>query len=126
MLKTTRSKHVIDATGQTLGRLSTQIATLLRGKHKVGFVLNQDLGDFVTVNNVDKVVLTGKKEQQKMYYHHSGFPGGLRETTYKVMHETHPERIITLAVERMLPDNRLRRGWMSRLDLHTSKETNAS
>lgn len=119
-----RVKHIIDAKGKTLGRIATEIATLLRGKNKVGFQFHQDMGDFVTVLNADRVVLTGKKETQKMYYRHSTYPGALREITYLEMKKEHPERIIELAVKNMLPNNRLRNNWMQRLTVKVSEESN--
>jgi len=126
MNKVIRENHIFDATGKTLGRLATEIAVLLRGKHKPGFVLNQDLGDFVTVTNADKIVVTGKKASQKKYYHHSGYPGGLKEVSYKTMLNNQPTRILEIAVKGMLPDNRLRRNWMKRLTVKSSKENNAN
>lgn len=114
-----REKHRIDASGKILGRLATEIAVLLRGKHKLGFVLNNDLGDFVDVYNADKIRVTGKKMTQKMYYTHSTYPGGLTETSFEKMLKTHPERIIEQAVKNMLPDNRLRAQWMKRLNVTT-------
>src|SRR5579872_3810905 len=125
MNKVIRENHIFGATGKTLGRLATEIAVLLRGKHKPGFVLNQDLGDFVTVTNADKIVVTGKKASQKKYYHHSGYPGGLKEVSYKTMLNNQPTRILEIAVKGMLPDNRLRRNWMKRLTVKSSKENNA-
>ncbi len=118
------STHTIDAEGKILGRLATEIAVLLRGKNKVGFTYHQDHGDIVVVKNGEKIRVTGNKATQKMYYRHSSYPGGLREITYKEMHETHPDRIIRLAVQNMLPKNRLRASWMKRLIIET-KEKNA-
>ncbi len=115
--------HTIDAEGKVLGRLATEIANLLRGKHKLGFTFNQDHGDRVVILNADKVFLTGKKAQNKMYYRHSQYPGGLREIPFEEMQKKHPERVIQLAVRTMLPDNRLRAGWMKRLVF--KKENNA-
>lgn len=111
--------HTIDAEGKVLGRLATEIATLLRGKNKVGFTFNQDHGDRVVIKNADKIVLTGNKATQKKYYRHSSYPGGLREISYKEMHELHPDRVIRLAVQNMLPNNRLRTGWLKRLIIET-------
>lgn len=128
-----RQKHRIDANGKILGRLATEVAVLLRGKNKIGFVLNQDLGDFVDVYNADKIRVTGKKATQKMYYRHSTYPGGLTEISFEKMLKTHPERIIEQAVRTMLPDNRLRNNWLKRLHVTagepkavatTEKETN--
>lgn len=121
MIDVERKTHTIDAGGRVLGRLATEIAVLLRGKNKIGFTFNQDHGDNVIINNADKIILTGKKEQQKMYYRHSFHPGGLTKITYKRMKKEHPERIIELAVRNMLPDNRLRNGWMKRLEVNVAK-----
>lgn len=115
MQKVERTTHQIDASGKILGRLATEIATLLRGKNKVGFTFHQDHGDRVVVVNAEKIRVTGRKEQQKMYYRHSTYPGGLREMNYAELKKSHPERIIELAVKTMLPDNRLRDQWMKRL-----------
>lgn len=112
-----RATHQFDATGKTLGRLATEIAVLLRGKNKIGFTFHQDHGDKVVVINAEKVRVTGRKADQKMYYRHSTYPGGLSEMNFKQMQEKHPERIIELAVRTMLPDNRLRNNWMKRLEV---------
>jgi large subunit ribosomal protein L13 len=112
-----RKTHTIDAAGKVLGRLSTEIAVLLRGKHKPGFTYREDYGDKVVVTNAEKIVVTGRKAEQKMYYRHSSYPGGLHSQNFAKMRQDHPERIIELAVKRMLPDNRLRDGWMKRLEV---------
>jgi len=103
----TRRWYVVDATGQTLGRLATSIAVVLRGKHRPDYSPHLDQGDFVVVVNAGRVRLTGKKLTDKMYYRHSGYPGGLREETLKDMLARRPERVVELAVRGMLPDNRL-------------------
>ena len=105
----TRDWHVIDATGQPLGRLASQVAYLLRGKHKPTYSPHLDMGDFVIVINAEKVRLTGRKEQQKTYFRHSGYPGGWRLIPYLKMKQEHPTRIIEKAVKGMLPRNRLGR-----------------
>ncbi|MFQ6122487.1 MAG: 50S ribosomal protein L13 [Dehalococcoidales bacterium] len=102
-----REWHVIDASGKTLGRLATQIASLLMGKHKPIFSPNLDTGDFVIVINADKVRLTGNKAKQKIYYRHSGYPGGLKSITLEKMMQTNPTRVIEHAVSGMLPHTRL-------------------
>ena len=102
-----RQWHVIDASGKVLGRLATQIASLLMGKHKPIFSRNLDTGDFVIVINADKVRLTGNKAKQKVYYRHSGYPGGLKSITLEKMMQTNPTRVIEYAVKGMLPHNRL-------------------
>jgi len=100
--------HVVDAQNQVLGRLATRVASVLRGKHKPTYTPNADIGDFVIVVNADKVKLTGKKVTDKSYYRHSGYIGGLKETTAgKVLASKHPERIIEWAVRGMLPKSRL-------------------
>ena len=113
-----RDWYVVDATDQTLGRLATQIATLLRGKHKPTFSPNLDGGDFVIVVNAEKVHLTGRKEDQKMYYRHSGYPGGLKETPYRRMLANHPDRILRFAVKGMLPKTRLGRQQILKLKIY--------
>ena len=109
---------LFDAEGQVLGRLATQIATVLRGKHKPTFHPAVDNGDYVIVINADKVRLTGKKEMQKVYYRHTGYPGGIRETSFQRMKATHPDRIIRGAVKGMLPHNRLGRAMMKKLKVY--------
>jgi large subunit ribosomal protein L13 len=100
--------HVVDAQNQVLGRLATRVASVLRGKHKPTYTPNADIGDFVIVVNADKVKLTGNKGADKSYYRHSGYIGGLKETTAgKVLASKHPERIIEWAVRGMLPKSRL-------------------
>jgi large subunit ribosomal protein L13 len=107
--------HTIDADGQVLGRLSTKVANLLRGKHKTGFTFHQDHGDRVIINNIDKVVLTGKKLENKRYYRHSQYPGGIKSQTAGEIKDKYPERLLINSVKNMLPDNRLRQAWMKRL-----------
>ena len=102
-----REWYVVDAEGKTLGRLATRIATILRGKHKPTFAPHMDMGDYVVVVNADKVRVTGQKPAAKMYYRHSGYPGGLKQTVYKDMIQRHPTRPVELAVRRMLPKNAL-------------------
>lgn len=116
-----REQVYIDATGRTLGRLSTEIATILRGKNKIGFTYHQDHGDAVVISNPEKVRVTGKKASQKMYYRHSSYPGGLKEISFEKLQKAHPERIIELSVRNMLPDNRLRNDWMKRLSFEKGK-----
>jgi large subunit ribosomal protein L13 len=102
-----RAWHVIDAAERPLGRVATQIATLLRGKHKTAYSPALDVGDYVVVINAERVVVTGKKREQKMYYSHSGYPGGLRQMAFKDLIERYPERAIEKAVRGMLPKNRI-------------------
>ena len=111
-------KHVsIDATGRSVGRIATEVATHLRGKHLPAFDPSKDLGDFVTVKNITKVIFTGKKLVQKDYYHHTGYPGGLRTTSMKKLFTTKPEEVLRKAVYGMLPKNKLRGGMIKRLTI---------
>jgi large subunit ribosomal protein L13 len=113
-----RDWHVVDAADQTLGRLATQIAVLLRGKHKPTFSPNLDGGDFVVVVNVEKVKLLGRKPEQKMYYRHSGYPGGFKAIPFKRMSANHPDRILRYAVKGMLPKTRLGRQQLTKLKIY--------
>ncbi len=117
-----REWYVVDAAGKTLGRLATQIATILRGKHKPTYTPFLDVGDFVIVVNAEKVVLTGRKPQQKVYYRHSGYPGGLKHIPFERMRETFPDRIIRRAVRGMLPHNRLGRAMLRKLKVYAGPE----
>ena len=116
-----RQWFLIDADGVSLGRLAVKTASLLRGKHKVYFTPQVDVGDFVVVN-AQKVKLTGRKEEQKLYKRYSGWRGGLKEVTASAMRERHPDRMIKLAVERMLPKNYLSRKVFRRLKVYAGKE----
>jgi large subunit ribosomal protein L13 len=109
---------VVDATNEALGRLATQIATLLRGKHKPTFTPSVDGGDFVIVVNCEKIRIMGKKADQKVYYHHTGYPGGIKATSYRMMLSKHPDRILRIAVKGMLPKNRLGRRLMGKLKIY--------
>ncbi len=109
---------LVDADGQILGRFATQIATLLRGKHKPTYTPHMDLGDNVVVINAEKIRVTGKKPDQKIYYRHSGYPGGLKAISYRNLHQKRPERIIKLAVKGMLPKNRLGRRMLKKLHIY--------
>lgn len=113
-----RQWYVVDAADVPLGRLASNIAQILRGKHKPMFTPHLDTGDFVIVINAEKVVLTGKKWDQKVYYHHSNYPGGLKATVYKEMRKKFPERIVELAVRRMLPQNKLGRAMFKKLKVY--------
>lgn len=110
-----REIHKIDADGKVLGRLASEIAVLLRGKNKVNFQPNKDMGDIVEVVNYDKVKLTGKKLEEKKYYHHSGYIGGLKTTTAKKKLEQDPKFLLHNAVYHMLPTNKLRDSMIKRL-----------
>ena len=114
--------YLIDAADVVLGRLATQVAALLRGKHKPTYAPHHDGGDFVIVVNADKVVLTGSKHEQKFAYHHSGYPGGLKATSYTELFATHPERAVTKAVRGMLPKTRLGRKQLTKLRVYAGAE----
>jgi large subunit ribosomal protein L13 len=109
---------LVDAEGQTVGRLATRVATLLRGKHKPTYTPNQTGGDFVVIVNADKVVFTGQKLDDKVYTRYSGYQGGLKKTTARTMLEKHPERVLERAVWGMLPKNRLGRKLYRRLKVY--------
>ena len=114
--------HVLDAEGRPLGRLASEVALLLRGKHRPTFSPHMDNGDFVVVVNAAKVKVTGNKLQQKTYYRHSGYPGGLKEMTLARMLEKHPERVVQHAVKGMLPHNRLGRRLVRHLKVYGGPE----
>ena len=116
-----RQWHVIDASGEILGRLATRIASLLMGKHKPIFSRHLDTGDFVVVINAEKVRVTGNKIKQKTYYRHSGYPGGLKATTLERVLETHPTRVIEYAVKGMLPHNRLGAKMIKKLKVYAGE-----
>ena len=117
-----RDTHTIDATNKVLGRLAVEIAALLRGKHKTDFVLYKDMGDFVNVKNVDKMRITGKKKEQKVYYHHSGYLGGLKETPLERLIENKKmDKVLKMAVFGMLPGTKLRPKQLKRLTIDTYK-----
>jgi large subunit ribosomal protein L13 len=113
---------VIDASGLTLGRLSTRIAKVLRGKHKPTFTPHVDTGDYVVVVNAEKIKLTGRKLDQKFYHAYSGHPGGMRSTSAREVLATHPERVIESAVKGMLPKNRLNRQVIKKLKVYAGPE----
>lgn len=117
-----RQWYVIDATDVVLGRLASQVATLLRGKHKPIFAPHVDTGDFVIVVNADKIALSGNKLQQKKAYRHSGYPGGLRSVTYGELMEKRPERAVEKAVRGMLPKNSLGRKMAKKLKVYAGPE----
>ena len=117
-----RQWFVVDAQGQTLGRLATQVATILRGKHKPIYTPHVDCGDYVIVVNANQIHVTGQKLDQKMYYRHSGYPGGLKHVTLRRRLETHPERVIESAVRGMLPKNRLGRKMFKKLKVYAGSD----
>jgi large subunit ribosomal protein L13 len=117
-LTTARLWYIVDAEGKTLGRIASMIAATLRGKTKPTFTPHADMGDYVIVVNAEKVVLTGKKETQKLYSRHSGYPGGLRRRSVREVRATHPERLIQNAVRGMLPGNVLGEQQMRKLKVY--------
>ena len=110
--------HLVDATGQNLGRLATRIAGVLLGKHRPNYTPGVDLGDFAVVTNCEKVAVTGNKLTEKVYRRHSGYPGGLKETTLRRMLRTHPERVIESAVRGMLPHTKMGRQLITKLKVY--------
>ncbi len=117
-----RDWHLIDAADQVLGKLATQVARLLMGKHKPMFTKHMDTGDNVVVINAAKVKVTGNKMKQKMYYRHSGYPGGLKSITLEKMMETHPERVVEYAVKGMIPHTKLGAQMMKKLRVYAGEE----
>ena len=117
-----RKWYVVDATGLTLGRMASQIATILRGKHKPIFTPHMDVGDFVIVINAEKIHVTGNRLDDKLYYRHSQYPGGLRSKTLRQMLAQNPERVVELAVKRMLPKNSLGRTTFKKLRVYAGPE----
>jgi large subunit ribosomal protein L13 len=113
---------VVDAAGQTLGRLASQVASILRGKHKPLFTPHIDCGDFVVIINADKIELATKRAEQKEYIRHTGYPGGQRATSFRQMNEQHPERVIEIAVKKMLPKNRLGRRIITKLKVYAGDQ----
>jgi len=114
--------HVLDAANRPLGRLATEAATLLRGKHKPTFAPHLDVGDFVIVVNADKVIVTGNKETGKVYHHHSGYPGGLKSATFAEVMAKNPRKVIEKAVWGMLPKGPLGRRIITHLKVYTGPE----
>ncbi len=121
-LEVERKWYVIDAEGQALGRLASEIARVLRGKNKPQYTPHVDVGDFVVVVNAEKVVVTGKKAGQKVYRRHSGYPGGMKETSYERMMERKPTEILRKAVYGMMPKTRLARQQMRKLKIYAGPE----
>lgn len=117
-----REWWIIDAQGLTLGRLASQIALVLRGKHKATFAPHMDLGDYVIVINAEKIHVTGNRLEQKTYYRHTGYPGGLKSLTLRQMLNKHPERVMQLAVKGMLPKNSLGRAMALKLKVYVGPE----
>jgi large subunit ribosomal protein L13 len=117
-----RSWYVIDANNQTLGRLATEVARRLRGKHKAEYTPHVDTGDYIVVVNADKVRVTGNKTTDKIYYRHSGYPGGIKSVNFQKLRDTHPDRIIEKAVKGMMPRNPLGRAMLRKLKVYAGPE----
>lgn len=113
--------YLVDAQGKVLGRLATRIAQRLRGKHRPEYTPHVDTGDYIVVVNADKLRVTGKKAQQKKYYRHTGFPGGIRETTFAVLHAKHPDRVLQKAVKGMLPKGPLGNAMLKKLKIYAGE-----
>lgn len=118
----THDWYLIDATDKTLGRLATNIANRLRGKHKPEFTPNVDTGDYIVVVNAEKVKVTGNKARDKIYYRYSGYPGGMKSISFEEMIRRSPERVIQLAVKGMMPKNRLSRSMLGKLKVYAGAE----
>ena len=114
-----REWFIVDAANQNLGRLASNVAQIIRGKHKPFFTPNMDMGDFVVVVNADKVALSGKKSEMKKYWRHTGYPGGQKEVSFNQMKDKYPDRVITNAVKGMLPHNRLGRQLLTHLKVYS-------
>ncbi len=117
-----RDWYVVDASNKVLGRLATEIARRLRGKHKAEYTPHVDTGDFIVVTNAGKVAVTGRKRKEKMYYHHTGFPGGIKSISFDKLQEKNPVRAIELAVKGMLPKNILGREMYRKLKVYAGNE----
>jgi large subunit ribosomal protein L13 len=117
-----RNWYLIDAEGKILGRMATEIATILRGKNRANFDKSQDLGNYIIVINAEKIKLTGEKEKQKLYRYHTGYPGSLKEITYKEMIQKKTELVIENAVRGMLPKNKLSRSLIKRLKVYRGSQ----
>lgn len=120
--KIERKWYVVDADGQTLGRLASEVAKVLRGKNKPVYTPHIDTGDYVIIINAEKVAVTGKKLEQKVYYHHSDYVGGMKETTLKEMMAKKPEKVLELAVKGMLPKGPLGRSMIKKLHVYAGPE----
>ncbi|WP_455205358.1 50S ribosomal protein L13 [Kaarinaea lacus] len=117
-----RDWYLIDATGKTLGRLATEVARRLRGKHKPEYTPHVDTGDYIVIVNAEKVRVTGNKTQDKMYYRHSGYPGGMKSASFEKMIQKAPERVIEIAVKGMLPKNPLGRAMYRKLKVYAGPD----
>ena len=120
-----RDWYVVDATGKVLGRLAAEIARRLRGKHKPEFTPHVDTGDYIVVVNVDKLRVTGSKAQNKIYYRHSGYPGGIYSTSFAKLQARHPDRVLKLAVKGMLPKGPLGYAMLKKMKMYAGREPSA-
>lgn len=118
----THDWYVVDAAGQNLGRLSSQVAAVLRGKHKPTFTPHLDTGDFVVIVNAEKIEVTGKRADDKMYYHFSGYPGGMKSINLRGQLAAHPERVLIASIKGMLPHNRLGRAMFKKLKVYAGPD----
>jgi large subunit ribosomal protein L13 len=114
--------YIVDATGKTLGRLASRLAVILRGKHKAIYTPHMDTGDYVVVINAEKIAVTGNKAKDKTYYRHSGYPGGIKSITFEKLVQEHPERVLQLAVKRMLPKGALGTAMFGKLKVYAGKD----
>ena len=117
-----RKWYVVDAEGKTLGRMASAVAAILRGKNKPTYTPHVDCGDYVIIINADKVAVTGKKRQEKIYKRHTGYPGGLRELTFEQLMEKHPEEVVRHAVKGMMPNGKLGRQMFKKLKVYAGAE----
>lgn len=117
-----RNWYIVDATDKTLGRMASEIARRLRGKHKAEFTPHVDTGDYIVVINAEKISVTGKKRTDKVYYHHSGYPGGIKSRSFEDMVEKAPERVVEMAVKGMMPKNKLSRSMLGKLKVYAGGE----
>ncbi|MCX7119137.1 MAG: 50S ribosomal protein L13 [Gammaproteobacteria bacterium] len=117
-----RDWYIIDASNKTLGRLAAKIAHRLRGKHKAEYTPHVDTGDYIVVTNVETIKVTGRKFKDKIYYNHTGFPGGIKEITFEKLQAKHPERVLERAVKGMLPKNSLGRDMFRKLKIYVGSE----
>jgi large subunit ribosomal protein L13 len=117
-----RDWYLVDASGKTLGRLASEVARRLRGKHKPEYTPHVDTGDYIVIVNAEKINVTGKKARDKKYYHHTGFPGGIRETDFQTLQGYKPERIVEFAVKGMMPSNPLGRDMLRKLKVYAGSE----
>lgn len=117
-----RNWYVVDASNKVLGRMATEIANRLRGKHKAEYTPHVDTGDYIVVVNAEKVKVTGNKARDKTYYHHTGYPGGIKSITFEKLQDKAPEKVIEVAVKGMMPKNKLSRAMLSKLKVYAGND----